>query len=324
MRAMRLDVVLPTYNRAALLPRAIEAFVAARVPEGVSARLLVADNNSSDATRATVAACAERSGGRVGYLFEAKQGRHHALNAAIAATQGEILGFVDDDEVMEAGWIEVVARELGGKGSAEGGLDFIGGPYVPNWQAPCPAWLPDGFVGVTGAFEYGTTSFRYGTPECPTHLLGGNAAVRRVVFERVGPYSDRYPFAEDLEMYRRMLAAGFVGAYMPDMVIYHDIPARRLTKTYFRHWVYTAGRNDGKFARDGMEPVGGPRLLGVPRWKWRRAAEGLGMRIARLGRRDDPVGFAGELHAIALAGYLRGRWLTLPERHRDRSGRGPA
>ncbi len=316
---MRIDIILATYNRAALLPRAIEAFLAARVPAGVSARLLIADNNSSDGTRETVAPYVERSAGRVAYLFEGKQGRHHALNAGIAASSADVVGFVDDDEVMDPGWIEVVTRELGLPG-----LDFIGGPYVPNWLAGCPAWVPDGFVGVTGIFEYGTTSFPYGTPECPTHLLGGNAAVRRSVLERVGPYSDRYPFAEDLEMYRRMLAAGFRGAYVPDLIIHHDIPARRLTKAYFRHWVYTAGRNDGKFARDGLQAEQGPRLFGVPRWKWRRAAEGLGARIARLGRRDDPVGFAGELHAIALAGYLRGRWLTLPERHRDRSGLGGA
>jgi hypothetical protein len=55
---------------------------------------------------------------------------------------------------------------------------------------------------------------------------------------------------------------------------------------------------------------------------WRRAAAGAWLRLLRLGRADDPAAFAGELHAIDLAGYLRGRWLTLPERHRDRSGHG--
>ncbi len=312
---MRVDVILPTYNRARLLPRAIETFLAARVPEGVEARLVAVDNNSCDGTQATLAAYVERHPGRVASLFEPKQGRHHALNAAIRASGADVVGFVDDDEVMDAGWIEVVARELG-----KPGLDFVGGPYLPNWLAPRPAWLPPGFGGVIGAFDYGTMPFRYGGPDCPTHLLGGNAAVRRKVFERVGLYSDRYPYAEDLEMYRRIIRAGFVGAYIPGLIIHHDIPAWRLSKRYFRYWVYTAGRNDGKFARDAVDVADGPSLLGVPRWMWRRAAEGMALRLWRATQGDDPMAFAGELHAIELVGFLRGRWLAGQERRHDRSG----
>jgi glycosyltransferase involved in cell wall biosynthesis len=301
---VQLDVILPTYNRAHLLPRAIAAFLAARVPAGVEARLLVVDNNSSDPTRDVVAAEVARQAGRVGYLFEGRQGRHHALNAGIAASEAAIIGFVDDDETMDAAWIEVVARELGGSG-----LDFIGGPYLPNWLAPAPAWLPAGFPGPVGIFDYGQKRFDYGTVSCPTHLLGGNAAVRRAVFQRVGPYSDRYPYAEDLEMYRRIVATGFKGTYVPELVIRHDIPARRLTKGYFRHWVHDAARNDGRFVRDGVVPPEGATLLGAPRWLWRRAAEGLALRLWRAGWPDDPAAFAGELHAVDLVGFLRGRWL---------------
>lgn len=319
---MRLDVILPTYNRAGLLPRAIGAFLAARVPQGVAARLLVVDNNCTDATRATVAGFVAQHPERVAYRFETQQGRHHALNAGIAGSDAEIIGFVDDDEVMAPDWIEVVTRELGQPRTANGGLDFIGGPYLPNWLAPKPAWLPAGFAGVVGCFDYGTVSFPYGTPDCPTHLLGGNAAVRRYVFDAVGPYSARYAYAEDLEMYRRIVAAGFVGHYVPDLVIHHDVPAHRLTKRYFRHWVYVAGRNDGKFARAGIGASDAPSLLGAPRWMWRRAAAGALLRLARLARPDDAPAFAGELHAIDLAGYLRGRWLLLAEHPRDRSGHG--
>ncbi len=301
---IRIDVILPTYNRAQLLPRAIAAFVAARVPAGVEAKLLVVDNNSADATRDAVAAEVARHDGRVAYLFEGRQGRQHALNAGIAASGAEVIGFVDDDETMDPAWIEVAARELG-----KPGLDFIGGPYLANWLAPVPAWLPAGFPGPIGIFDYGQERFDYGTASCPTHLLGGNAAVRRAVFLRVGPYSDRYPYAEDLEMYRRIVAAGFRGAYVPDLKVRHDIPARRLTKRYFRRWVHQAACNDGRFVRDGVVPPGSGTLLGAPRWLWRRAAEGLALRLWRAARPDDAEAFAGELHAIDLVGFLRGRWL---------------
>lgn len=314
---MRLDIILPTYNRAPLLLRGIEAFLAARVPDGVEARLVVVDNKSSDATRATVAGFVERNPGRVAYLFEGRQGRHHALNAGIAGSGADVIGFFDDDEVIAPDWIEVVARELG-----RPGLDFIGGPYLPNWLAPRPPWYSDAYHGVVSVFDYGKQRLRYGSAQCPTYMLGGNAAVRRSVFATVGEYSARYTYAEDLDMYRRIIAAGFVGDYVPDLIIQHDIPAYRLTKRYFRHWVYTAARNDGKMERHGIATHHEPRLGGAPRWMWRRAAEGLLLRLLRIRRPDDPDAFSGELHAIELIGHLRGRWLNLPERHGDRSGLG--
>ncbi len=37
-------------------------------------------------------------GGRLRYLFEKNQGKSWALNSGIAATSGDLLGIIDDDE----------------------------------------------------------------------------------------------------------------------------------------------------------------------------------------------------------------------------------
>ncbi len=47
---MRLDVLIPTYNRAGLLRRAVRSLLAAPVPEGLEVGLPVVDNNSLDET----------------------------------------------------------------------------------------------------------------------------------------------------------------------------------------------------------------------------------------------------------------------------------
>src|SRR4051812_13889379 len=102
---MRLDVVIPTYNRAEMLARTLASLLAADAPEGLDVRVTVVDNNSKDATRQTAEGWGEKFGGRLSYVFETKQGRSHALNAGIAAATGDLVGMIDDDEEVDARWL---------------------------------------------------------------------------------------------------------------------------------------------------------------------------------------------------------------------------
>jgi glycosyltransferase involved in cell wall biosynthesis len=67
---MRLDVVIPTYNRSDLLPKALDSLLRARVPEGLTVQITAVDNNSTDNTRQVINAASEKSNGRISYLFE--------------------------------------------------------------------------------------------------------------------------------------------------------------------------------------------------------------------------------------------------------------
>src|SRR3954469_8295858 len=96
---MRLDVIIPTYNRCELLERTLASLLAAEVPTGLDARVTVVDNNSRDRTREVVEGWQERFGGRLGYVFGGgARGRPPAVNAGILATSGDLVGIIDDDE----------------------------------------------------------------------------------------------------------------------------------------------------------------------------------------------------------------------------------
>lgn len=51
---MRLDVIIPTYNRQDLLPSALNSLFVTEVPEGLEVLVTVVDNNSTDNTRLVV------------------------------------------------------------------------------------------------------------------------------------------------------------------------------------------------------------------------------------------------------------------------------
>ena len=61
MTDMRLDVLIATYNRASLLTRTLESLLAAEQPAGLEVIVTIADNRSTNNTRAVVDAMRPRA-----------------------------------------------------------------------------------------------------------------------------------------------------------------------------------------------------------------------------------------------------------------------
>jgi glycosyltransferase involved in cell wall biosynthesis len=264
---MDLDVILATRNRCSLLRNALESLLRAEVPAGLRVAITVVDNNSSDETAGVVREFSYFRERPVRYLRELRTGKSYALNAGIASTMGDLAGFIDDDEQIEATWYARVAEAF-----QDPSLDFIGGPYLPRWAAPAPYWLPRQARGIIGSFEFSDIPRSYGDELPGAVMFGGNAVIRRPVLDRVGPYRTDLVLHADQEMFERLLASGARGMYLPQLAIYHLIPRERLQKSYFRKWMWKAGP---AYAQIHRPPSGVPRIAGVPRYLFRKMAQSL-------------------------------------------------
>lgn len=102
------SVIIPAYNRADLLPRAIDSVLAQTYQHF---EIIIVDDASTDDTQAVVQAIGDR---RIRYLrHERNQGGASARNTGIDAASGEFVAFLDSDDV----WLpEKLERQL----------DFIG------------------------------------------------------------------------------------------------------------------------------------------------------------------------------------------------------
>ncbi len=306
---MKLDVVVPTYNRSGLLRLTLLSLLRAPVPGGLAVTILVVDNNSKDDTREVVEQIQSEASLPVRYVKETKQGLSHARNAGLAAGSGEVIGFIDDDEEIAEAWFEVIAREF-----SDEETQFVGGPYLANCQVPMPEWLPPGYNGVIGVHEVRPRAL-FG-PGFAGNLNGGNAVFRRSVFERVGLYDVRLGRSgkgllseEDAELYRRIVSAGLRGLYVPELAIYHHIPASRLTRRYYRSWCYWRGISHGVADKDRREPT--PYLLGLPRYRIRQALSGLLAMPRNLSpTRGSGAAFHRELAFWDLLGFIRGKYFV--------------
>jgi glycosyltransferase involved in cell wall biosynthesis len=308
---MKLDIVLCTCDREALLRRTLESIASAKQPPGLHTNILVVDNSSRggsvEVVRHAMSGCG--FGRRLRYFRETRQGKAYALNTGIAAADGDLIGLIDDDEELHPQWLAIVYEWF-----QKPDVDFIGGPYVPKWTCPPPEWIPADYRGVVGWSDCGDTVREFGAKSFDLLLAGGNAVIRRAVLERCGPYSTdilrthgRLLTGEDADMYDRLLTVGARGFYIPDLIIFHHMFPERLTKRYFRRWALWRAVSFGMLYR--RRPPGEPKVFGVPRWQYRVSAFGAWKRARGWFGYPAGLAFGGELDLIQLFGLLYGRHL---------------
>jgi len=165
---MDISVIIATYNRASILRGTLES-LAALQPQGITHEIIVVDNNSSDNTKAVVEEFAQRA--PIRYLFEERQGKNHALNAAVEVAQGELLVFTDDDVFVPADWLD----RYWAAAQAHPEADVFGGSVVDRLPANAPLWIHV----VLRPVDFGSGE----RPLVPgQYFLGANMAVRASVF----------------------------------------------------------------------------------------------------------------------------------------------
>src|SRR5437899_1683179 len=120
---MKLDLIVPTHTRSRLLVRLLDSIRAATCPEGLSVRVIVVDNASSDDTHDVLRSYPPICGGRLLYLFEPTLGNVVTKNRGLRAVEGDLIGFVDDDERIDREWLTTVWQFF-----QDPSVDFISGP----------------------------------------------------------------------------------------------------------------------------------------------------------------------------------------------------
>ncbi len=260
-----LSVILCTYNRAAVLRGTLRSLGALRGAATLPWELIVVDNHSTDATRDTIDAFRRTRSLPLVSVFEARQGKSHALNTGLAHARGDIVAFTDDDVTLDAQWLVEVARAF-----ARPACQAIGGRIVPVWSSPPPPWFssrgPHRLAQAIVEFDLGEEPIPLSVPP-----FGANLAFRRALFDEhggfrtdLGPRPGKFRLGgggEDTEFCRRLMGRGVPILYAPRAVVYHPVEPERMTKQYFKRWYFQYGQS---LARQSEIPHGAPRCWGVP------------------------------------------------------------
>lgn len=226
-----LSIVICTYNGAGRLPPVLDALAAQRSPEGFAWDVLVVDNGSTDGTRTGVdAAVASGSLPGLRHVFETQAGLTSARLRGVRETEAPWIAFVDDDNLLEPGWVAAVAQAIAAHPEAGG----IGGEVRLDWEVPPPAYLAK-FGFCFAQQDVGPHARR-----CDS-LAGAGMVLKREALTASG-WTTKPLLADrtgtslvsggDVEIAQRVRAAGFSLWLTPGAVLRHRIPRERMTRRY--------------------------------------------------------------------------------------------
>jgi glycosyltransferase involved in cell wall biosynthesis len=180
--APRFSVVVPTYERAPVIGRAV-ASVLAQTWEDFE--LLVADDGSRDDTRKRIEAFDDP---RIRYLWQENRGVSAARNLGIGEARGEIVTFLDSDGEAEPGWLAAFAEAFSDPAVT---IACAGATVVRGQTGREELLLPEDRGPV-----YAHRRVRFAPP--------GTLAVRRWLLDEVGGYVDELRYSENSELAMRL------------------------------------------------------------------------------------------------------------------------
>jgi glycosyltransferase involved in cell wall biosynthesis len=184
------SVVLPTYNREALLDRAILSVLDQTYG---SFELIVVDDGSTDATPATIARFGD---GRVRCVrLEDNRGAAAARNVGIRESNGRFIAFQDSDDEWLPSKLESHMRVFA---ECDPAIGVVYSDMERIWRDGRSEYYrsPDVLPGVLL------------NPETSFYQVCGlgiqSTVIRRAVLAEVGGFNEAFPALEDLELFVRL------------------------------------------------------------------------------------------------------------------------
>jgi glucosyl-dolichyl phosphate glucuronosyltransferase len=295
--SLPMTVLICTHNRASQLEGALRSLESQSLSKD-SFEVVVVDNASTDATQGVFKDFAQRGILNLRYVMELDLGLDAARNRGIRDARGEIVAFLDDDARARADWAEAILA-----GFAQHAAPVLGGKVNLIWEAERPGWFSDVLLKYLIHCDYGERVMEVtGAP----WLYGTNVAFRKDLFQEVGLFrldldrkGESLMGGGDTEFFQRVRSRGKKLLYLPTMVVGHLVPAKRLTREFFRERLFYSGFTR---AAHGTESLGGVlahcALFAICGPLFMLAA--LALRLARCPQKS----FAQERRALLAFGYL--------------------
>jgi len=185
------SIVIPTYNRSALLRSSLESLISQNYP---AKEIIVVDDGSTDETETI---CGQYP---VGYFRQEKGGVSAALNLGVDRCQGELLVFLDDDDLCPPDSLALRVTRL----QADTAFHHV--------------------VGRLRRFRAETDGqIEFMDPEDPPYNFNhlGAGVLRRTAFEKVGGFNETLRMSEDVDLWMRLREAGMRHKPIPEVCLFY-------------------------------------------------------------------------------------------------------
>ena len=193
------SVIICTYDRASLLPRALDSLLA---QSDCDWEAIIVDDGSSDETSAVVQPYLALCPNIRYFKRSINRGVAAARNIGVKLSAGQFVTFLDSDDEYAVDHLAVRKRILLSDAAIQmlhGGIRVVGDPFVVDKDNP---------------------SELIHLAECE---VGGTFVIRRDVFLKVGGFND-LAYAEDSEFYEKAVSHGIKCQFVahPSYIYYRN------------------------------------------------------------------------------------------------------
>lgn len=244
-----ISIIIATKNRPAHIDRCIRSIVKNSYKKY---EIIIADQSTDERTKCLIKTYANR---KITYVQLSSSGKTKAVNQAIRFARGEILSFIDDDNIVNSDWIQAINTFF----SINQKIDGVFGKILPYKRTAragliCPSiFVLQKPTIVTEPYVIHHQSLG----------LGSNMSLKKQILDRVGYFREwlgpgNFGFCggEDGELIHRLLLNRAVLAYDPRIRVYHN---RWLS--YEEHRALQAGYTSGEVAYSFYYWLNGDRRM---------------------------------------------------------------
>jgi succinoglycan biosynthesis protein ExoM len=231
-----ISVCICTFKRGELLIRLLEKLRCQRTDGEFTFSVVVADNDCAQSADQAVREFADATGLNIKYCVEPRQNIALVRNKALQNADGDLIAFIDDDEVPIEDWLWNLFNTLQSQRA-----DGVLGPVRPYFDHDPPKWVRKG--GFFERPEY-LTGYKLRWDECRT----GNVLFSKRILSLVDvPFRSEFGTAgEDMDFFRRMIEQGCGFIWCNEAVAYELVPEARCTRSFLLKRALLRGSNFSK------------------------------------------------------------------------------
>ena len=208
----QVTVIIPTYNRAAVLPRALNSVLAQK---GVGFEIIVIDDGSTDGTRELMAGKYPQ----VSYYYQENQGPAAARNRGIRYARSELAAFLDSDDE----WLP---------GKLQAQVEWLEQNSAYRIVQTQEIWIRNGrrVNPMKKHRKYGGFIFAKCLPLC---IVSPSAVmIHRSLFDDIGMFDESLPACEDYDLWLRIAARFPIGLIEKPYLIKYGGHADQTSRKY--------------------------------------------------------------------------------------------